>query len=165
MKTGPVRTAWRLARAAPLAFAAGLARAADTARSAAGAAPAYSGPTPMNAPSAGSLLQTIFALTLVLALLAALAWFLKRYGPKAGAGPAGLRVVGALSLGGRERIVVVEVGEQWIVVGASPGRINALATMARQEGVVPAPPASIDGGAAGNFAHWLHQTMERRNAK
>jgi flagellar biogenesis protein FliO len=24
---------------------------------------------------------------------------------------------------------VVEVGDQWIVVGASPGRVNALATM------------------------------------
>ena len=33
----------------------------------------------------------------------------------------------ALSVGARERILVVEVGEQWIVVGASPGRMNALA--------------------------------------
>jgi flagellar protein FliO/FliZ len=43
-------------------------------------------------------------------------------------------MVGALSLGGRERIMVVEVGDQWIVVGASPGRVNALATMPKQEG-------------------------------
>ena len=39
-------------------------------------------------------------------------------------------LVGALNIGGRERIMVVEVGDQWIVVGASPGRVNALATHA-----------------------------------
>src|SRR4051812_24036783 len=70
-----------------------------------GAAPAspatpYSGPSPMGAPSAGNLLQTILGLCLVLALLAALAWFARRYGPKASGASANLRVVGALNLGG-----------------------------------------------------------------
>jgi flagellar biosynthetic protein FliO len=72
----------------------------------------------------GSLLQTLFALIVVLAVLGALAWFLKRYGPKAGGGGANLRIVGSLNLGGRERLLVVEVGNQWIVVGhdAETGR-------------------------------------------
>jgi flagellar protein FliO/FliZ len=113
-------------------------------------------------PSAGSLLQTTLALLFVLALLAGLAWFLKRYGPRAGGGSAHLRVVGALSLGGRERIMVVEVGDQWIVVGASPGRVNALATMPKQEGVEPS--AALAGQATG-FADWLKQTIDKRNAK
>jgi len=77
--------------------------------------------------SAGSLLQTIFALVFVLALLIGLAWFMKRYGPKVMGGNNKMRVVSSLNLGGRERIVLVEVADQWIVVGASPGRINALA--------------------------------------
>jgi len=113
----------------------------------------------------GSLLQTLFALIAVLAVLAALAWFLKRYGPKAGAGSANLRVVGALNLGGRERVLVVEVGNQWIVVGASPGRINALATMPKQEdaemsgsGATLAPHSQ----PANNFADWLKQTIDKR---
>ncbi len=113
----------------------------------------------------GSLLQTLFALIAVLAVLAALAWFLKRYGPKPGAGSANLRVVGALNLGGRERVLVVEVGKQWIVVGASPGRINALATMPKQEdaevsesGATLAPPSQ----PANNFADWLKQTIDKR---
>jgi flagellar protein FliO/FliZ len=118
-------------------------------------------------PAAGSLLQTIFALCAVLALLALLAWFMKRYGPKAQAGSAHVKLVGALNLGGRERIMVVEVGDQWIVVGASPGRVNALATMPRQ--------ASADAGAgamlhphlpsASSFGEWLKQTIDKRNAK
>ena len=120
-------------------------------------------------PAAGSLLQTIFALCLVLGLLACLAWFLKRYGPKAQAGSAHVRLVGALNLGGRERIMVVEVGEQWIVVGASPGRVNALATMARQPG---AETGAVQAGAtlhphappAPSFAAWLKQTIDKRHA-
>jgi flagellar biosynthetic protein FliO len=117
--------------------------------------------------STGSLLQTLFALIVVLAVLGALAWFLKRYGPRVAGGNANLRVVGSLNLGGRERIVVVEVGNEWIVVGASPGRINALATMPRQDG-----QNNESGGAhaalaphapgAHSFADWLKQTIDKR---
>ena len=127
---------------------------------------------PAGSPTSG-LLQTLFALILVLAVLGALAWFLKRYGPRAGGGNANLRVVGSLNLGGRERIMVVEVGNQWIVVGASPGRINALATLPRQDGqngdtdasdAVNAALARQGNAAPGahSFADWLKQTIDKR---
>ena len=117
------------------------------------------------APSAaGSLFQTILSLGFVIALLVGLAWLLKRFGPKHITGGSKLKLVGALSVGARERILLVEVGEQWIVVGASPGRMNALATMPRQEsdetelaGAQPVPGA--------NFAEWFKQTIEKRNGK
>ena len=115
--------------------------------------------------SAGSLLQTIFALVFVLALLIGLAWFMKRYGPKVMGGNNKMRVVSSLNLGGRERIVLVEVADQWIVVGASPGRINALATMPRQEGELPQLATTQNGPAAANFSEWLKQTIEKRNGK
>ena len=103
----------------------------------------------------------------MVAVLGALAWFLKRYGPKVAGGNANLRVVGSLNLGGRERIVVVEVGNEWIVVGASPGRINALATMPRQDGQngeVTGTNAALapHGPAAHSFADWLKQTIDKR---
>ncbi|NHZ91993.1 flagellar biosynthetic protein FliO [Massilia sp. CCM 8733] len=121
-------------------------------------------PGPMAGPSAGNLLQTIFALTLVLALLGAMVWFMKRFGPQAAAGAAQMRTIGALSLGGRERVIVIEVGDQWIVVGASPGRINALATMPKQE--TPGGPAVLaNGPASGTFAEWLKQTIDKRNGR
>ena len=115
--------------------------------------------------SAGSLLQTIFALVFVLALLIGLAWFMKRYGPKVMGGNNKMRVVSSLNLGGRERIVLVEVADQWIVVGASPGRINALATLPRQEGELPQLATAQNGPAAANFSEWLKQTIEKRNGK
>jgi len=115
-------------------------------------------------PSAGSLLQTILALMLVLALLAALAWAAKRYGPRVAGNSANLRMIGALNIGGRERIMVIEVGDQWIVVGASPGRVNALATMPKGDAGANATLAG-HAPSASNFADWLKQTIDKRNAK
>lgn len=117
------------------------------------------------APAATSLLQTIVALLVVLGTLIGLAWALKRFGPRPAAGMSNLHIVGALNLGGRERIVVVEVGDQWIVVGASPGRINALATMPRQEGIAASALDAANAPQVPNFAQWLKQTIEKRNAK
>ena len=142
--------------------------AAAAAAAPAAALPAMPAGAPMTmAPtsSAGSLLQTIFALVFVLALLIGLAWFMKRYGPKVMGGNNKMRVVSSLNLGGRERIVLVEVADQWIVVGASPGRINALATMPRQEGELPQLATTQNGPAAANFSEWLKQTIEKRNGK
>jgi flagellar protein FliO/FliZ len=118
-------------------------------------------------PAAGSLLQTILALTFVLALLGGLAWLMKRFGPRSHVGTVPIRLVGALSLGGRERIMVVEVGNQWIVVGASPGRVNALATMPAQGSVPGADHATLaeHQSPAASFGDWLKQTIDKRNAK
>lgn len=132
------------------------------------AASTTTSPASPTSPGAAGLLKTILALTFVLALLAGLAWAMKRYGPKMGGGSANLRVVGALNLGGRERIMVVEVGDQWIVVGAAPGRVNALHTMPRREGTFDT--ASAQGGmAAANpatpFSAWLKKTIDKRNAR
>lgn len=144
------------------------ATAAPTAPSAATPVPsaaATAGAATMASSSAGSLLQTILALLFVLALLVGLAWFMKRYGPKIAGNNAAMRVVSSLSLGGRERIVLIEVADQWIVVGASPGRINALATLPRQENDPAAGLIQQPGLAASNFAEWLKQTIEKRNGK
>jgi flagellar protein FliO/FliZ len=153
------------ASAAPAAAPAAGPAATPAPAAAAKAAPqmSFPGPAAQTAPAAGSLLQTVLSLLFVLALLGGLAWFMKRFGPRAAGGSAHLRVVGALSLGGRERVMVVEVAGQWIVVGASPGRVNLLASMPRQEGAEPAAP--LAAGLPSGFAEWLKQTIDKRNAK
>jgi flagellar protein FliO/FliZ len=131
---------------------------------AAPAAPAPSAPMPLaSSSSAGSLLQTILALSFVLALLIGMAWFMKRYGPKTAGNGAALRVLGTLSLGGRERVMLIEAAGQWIVVGAAPGRVNLLCTLERQSGAELALPQN--GLVSGTFAEWLRQTIEKRNGK
>ena len=110
--------------------------------------------------STGGVLQVLFGLIFVLGLMAAAAWLLKRFGAaRIASSGATARVIGGVSVGGRERVVVVEIADQWIVVGVAPGRVNALTTMPRQEVfAAPAmPPISK------NFSTWLKQTIEKRN--
>lgn len=110
--------------------------------------------------SAGGLLQVLLGLIVVLGLMAALAWVLRRFNSVKGLGNANIRVVGGVNVGNRERVIVVEVADQWIVVGVAPGRVNALATMHKQETALTtdAPPAK-------NFSNWLAQTLDKRNGQ
>lgn len=159
--------------ATPATSAASVASAASATPAAPSVAPArpaplmaLPAPQPVALPAppstAASLMQTVVALLFVLGLLAALAWFLKRFAPRAGLGQRNVKLVGALSVGARERILVIEVADQWIVVGASPGRMNALATLPRQ----PQPQDEEAPVAAGaSFAEWFKQTIDKRNGK
>jgi flagellar protein FliO/FliZ len=110
--------------------------------------------------AAGSLLQVFVGLVAVLLLIAATAWVAKRFGVTRGSSSALLQVVGSASVGARERVVVVEVGESWLVVGVAPGSVNALATLPR--GTLPTPGASAIGGP---FAARLQQMIEKRRDK
>ena len=132
---------------------AGVARAAET------AVPA----TPPSAVGAGSMLQFAFGLMVVLGLIVAAGWFMKRFqvGPSA-AGT--VKVIAGASVGQRERVVVVEVGDNWIVLGVAPGRVNALHTMPRGEiSAVPGAPAAVNPQTA--FAQWLKEKMEKRSGR
>lgn len=120
---------------------------------------AYIPPAP--AVTSGSILQVIFSLLLVLAAVVVVAWVLKRINqPLQGAGNA-LKVVSGVAVGQRERIVLVEVNDTWLVVGVAPGQVNALHTMPK--GHLPAA-ASAQSGDDNKFQMWLKQMMEKRNA-
>ncbi|HEY8606473.1 MAG TPA: flagellar biosynthetic protein FliO [Noviherbaspirillum sp.] len=128
-------------------------------------APALAADAPASAApavGAGSLAQVLLWLLVVLGLLAGTAWLMKRMGV-AGAGAGNVaRVVGGVSVGNREKVLVVEVADQWIVVGVAPGRVSALSTMPRQEIAVQPSPATVQQP---NFAAWLKQTMDKRNGR
>lgn len=113
----------------------------------------------------GMILQALFGLAVVLGLMAGAAWLLKRFNPiKPGQG-GHVRVVGGVSVGTRERVVVVEVADQWIVVGVAPGSVNALSTMPRQETPTSGNVPSREGDGGRSFSSWLRQSIEQRNAR
>lgn len=108
-----------------------------------------------------SLLQVILGLGVVIALLVGALWLLKRLSAPRGAAAGVLRVVTGAAVGPRERVVLVEVGDTWLVVGVAPGQVNALHQLPKQD--IAAAPAA--GGPAGkNFGTWLKLVMERKNA-
>ena len=111
------------------------------------------------ASSSGSAFTMLIGLALVLALIAGVAWLFKRSGlVQAANSNAAAKIIGGVSVGTRERVMVIEVADQWIVVGVAPGRVNALATMPRQEHV-----AATASGSATNFSSWLKHTIDKRN--
>ncbi|WP_418000006.1 flagellar biosynthetic protein FliO [Herbaspirillum rubrisubalbicans] len=110
--------------------------------------------------SSGSVFTMLFGLVVVLAVMAGVAWLFKRFGLTQNFnGNAAAKVVGGVSVGTRERVMVIEVGEQWIVVGVAPGRVNALATLPRQE----LAAGQSGQGSGPSFANWLKHTMDKRN--
>jgi flagellar protein FliO/FliZ len=116
------------------------------------------------APELGaSVLQMMFGLAVVIALLFACLWLIRRLSAPRGGGAA-IKILGAAAVGPRERVVLVELGEQVLVLGVAPGSVTRLHDMKRSE--LPLPPdaagASAPGGKA--FAAWLKQATERRNA-
>ncbi|WP_260955397.1 flagellar biosynthetic protein FliO [Pseudomonas citri] len=76
---------------------------------------------------AGQLAQLVLGLLLVLGLIFFLAWLLRRVQQ---AGPAGkgqvIDIVGSRALGPRDRLILVQVGGEQILLGLSPGTITAL---------------------------------------
>lgn len=110
--------------------------------------------------TAGNLMQVTMGLLVVLGLMAAAAWVLRRFNTAKGNNAAHIKIIGGVSVGNRERVMVVEIGDQWIVVGVAPGRVNALATMAKQETTIV-----TDAAPSKNFSSWLAQTIEKRNAQ
>jgi flagellar protein FliO/FliZ len=114
-------------------------------------------PTP-----AGSGLQLLFGMVVVLGLLMGIAWWIKRFGPVRNSSGAAAKIIGGVSVGTRERVMVVEVGDQWIVIGVAPGSVNALTTMPRQAHL---PESETAAQPPTNFAGWLKQTIDKRNGK
>ena len=96
----------------------------------------------------------------VLLLIAGTAWAAKRLGVTHGGSPGLLHVVGSASVGTRERVVMVEVGDSWLVVGVAPGSVNALMTLPKGELQSAATP-SLNA----SFAARLQQMIEKRRVK
>ena len=71
----------------------------------------------------------VLSFLLVIALLGATLWGLKRFGRmqlQNQSGQASIRLIDSLSLGARQRIILVESDDQRVLVGVSPQSITGL---------------------------------------
>jgi len=122
---------------------------------------AFAATTPGIAPSPvfGGFIQVVLALLLVLAAIAGSAWLLRRFGPtQIGSGGA-LRVLGGVMVGQRERLMLVEVGETWIIVGVAPGRVSAVHSMPRPAQTEKQVQAMVQQPG---FSDWLKAAWQKR---
>lgn len=104
----------------------------------------------------GAFLQAVLGLGLIIGLLLLFAFLARHFLGGKGFGQGNLKLLGGLALGPRERIVLVEAGDQWLVVGIVPGQIRTLHSMPKGE----LPPATAMSPLP--FSHWMQKFSERR---
>ncbi|MWL90449.1 flagellar biosynthetic protein FliO [Cupriavidus sp. SW-Y-13] len=153
------------------------AQAADTVLSTAQAAPPASGAAASSylaassAPaisSGGSLVQAGLGLFAVIALILGMAWLARRVGlVRHGGGNASIKVVNSLMLGARQKIVTVEVGDTWLVLGVSPNEIRPLHTLPAQpdsgapSSSVPHPAQPMQGGFGERLMRAMQENLKK----
>ncbi len=101
--------------------------------------------------------QMLFGLAVVIAILFATLWAIKRLtAPRGGSVP--LKVLGATAVGPRERIVLVELAGNVLVLGVTQSSVQTLHVLDAGElpAATPQPPTGLD------FSAWLKQSVERR---
>lgn len=107
----------------------------------------------------GGLLNMLLGLIVVLALIVGLAWMVRRSGALQGGAAGALRILGGLSMGARERVVLVQVGDTQLLLGVAPGRVQILHVL--EEPIVLREPGRPAGGT---FAASLSAALKRGKA-
>lgn len=77
--------------------------------------------------SAEYMVKTVLGLIVVIAIMLGLAWFMRRMGKMNGLVSGQIKILSALSVGTREKILLVEVGGEQFLLGATQTNINRLA--------------------------------------
>ncbi len=106
---------------------------------------------------AGAALQTFTGLAVVVVAIIAIGIALRHLAPGRLVRGSLMKTVAALPLGTRERVVVVELGEQWLVLGVTANQVNLLHVTAKGE--LPSPTVRADKAA---FAAWLERARRGR---
>ncbi|MCI0912565.1 MULTISPECIES: flagellar biosynthetic protein FliO [Pseudomonas] len=122
----------------------------------AAAAPAVVATPPAAAPGSlgGQLAQMVLGLLLVVGLIFFLAWLLRRMQGAAPKGGQVIEVIGSRAIGPRDRLLLVQVGKEQLLIGHTPGSIEALHVLAEPVQV----PASARQ-ATPEFAQRLMELM------
>ena len=113
---------------------------------------------PVAAPvsAAGSLTQVMFGLACVLALIAICAWLVKKMAPGSLAGAGGLKVVGGVLVGPKERVVLLEFGDSWLLLGVTAGQVSLLQSIPRPDNTDTSQSLSSP-----QFSDWMKQFLQK----
>ncbi|MDY7509916.1 flagellar biosynthetic protein FliO [Ralstonia wenshanensis] len=102
--------------------------------------------------------RTLGGLFVVLAMIVAAGWLLRRLQQRAGMGPGGLgrrrsqviTVVAQQMLGAREKVVVVDVEGTWLVLGVTQQHVQTLHTLPRPAEAASTPDDQSGDGTSGS---------------
>jgi flagellar protein FliO/FliZ len=123
--------------------------------------PLFAAPAASAAPSAGGgLMEVTLALLVIVALIAGLAWLMKRARGFGVAGHDRIQVLGERAMGPKERCVLVRVGATEILLGVASGGVTALHVFPEGASTeAPAPTVPVAGGPT--FKDMLMRSLGR----
>lgn len=114
---------------------------------------AGNGSSPL-AQAPGNLLNVTAGLVLVLGLIAGAAWLVRRFGQFQVGASGHLKILGGLHLSTREKLVLVQVGEEQLLLGVSPGSVRTLHVLQS-----PLSVQAPEQQGASAFYDKLHSTL------
>jgi flagellar protein FliO/FliZ len=79
--------------------------------------------------------QWLGGLMVVLAAILLFAWALRRLGSFSASDGGRFKVLAALSVGARERVVLVQAGDKQLVLGVAPGRVQTLCILEAEQAI------------------------------
>jgi len=127
----------------------------------------YTEPTPMGAGGLfGAIVRVIFSLGLVLGLLYATLWLIRRFsGGVTGPATAGaVRIVGRIYLGPKIVVFFLRLADELLVIGTNAGSISLLTTITDEDAVRRIEndlrSAHVGGGVSG-FAHLFDRSLAK----
>lgn len=104
-----------------------------------------------------ALLETLLGLFIVLACIAFLAWLLRRTGRFQTTANGEMKIITSMALGPRERAVLLQVGEQQILVGVTSQQVQTLHILE-----TPVDTSAIKTSSNTSFAEKLQDMMQQR---
>lgn len=110
---------------------------------------------PMSSPY---MLKLTLGLVLVVVAIFVLAWLVKKFNLTQQSSHGLIRIVAGLSIGTRDRIVLLQVGDEQILLGLTPGRIAKLHTLSQPLDAPDSAPVN------GSFASKLNRLMNDKEA-
>jgi flagellar protein FliO/FliZ len=86
---------------------------------------------------ATSGLRMVLSLLLVLGILAACAWGMRRWRDRRQHGTGSIEVVSGVTLGSKERVVLLRIANEQVLVGLSPAGMRSLHVIKDSDSITP----------------------------
>lgn len=103
-----------------------------------------------------NIMQMLAGLAFVIILILLLGWFYKRFGTPGTTNNSSFRIISGLSLGQRERVVMLQVGEHQVLLGVAPGRVEKIHVFT-EPAIKEASPST-----GGSFSASLAKVIKQR---
>jgi flagellar protein FliO/FliZ len=123
------------------------------------AVPTVTGSNATEPLSTANLTQWTIGLIVVLMMIFAVAWAAKRFSTVGTSRAGGLKVLSGVSLGHREKAVLVKAGSRHLLLGVAPGRVVNLHTF--ESGEIPEEVTNPQEG----FKESLQKIMKKQPAE